>query len=430
MPVRSPTSAADGTGARMDVGAAAGLRRARSRRVQPSCAATESFPVVLARGGPSSVVAMSPSAGPLPRFYGVIPAGGVGSRLWPLSRAGAPKFLHELSGSGESLLRDTWQRLAPLSGGDRIMVVTGAAHRAAVCEQLPELGTENLVLEAEPRESSAAIGLAAAILRRREPDVIIGSFHADHVVRGVAAFGQAVRQAVAVADTGYITTIGITPSEPATGFGYIKATRALDGEDGAGVLVADSFVEKPDLDTAIRYLESGDYLWNAGMFVSRADVLLDQLGRSEPDLAAGLEEIAAAWDTEHRDEVVEHVWPTLAKVAIDYSVAEPVAASGRLAVVPGHFSWYDVGDFATIARLSSSGRRRQLVTMGESEAVFGEDSSGLVVNASGRVIAVIGVRDIVVVDTDDAVLVTTTEHAQRVKTAVEAIRQSGRTDVL
>jgi mannose-1-phosphate guanylyltransferase len=370
---------------------------------------------------------MTSAAPGLDRFHAVIPAGGVGSRLWPLSRAAAPKFLHPLSGSGESLLRDTWQRVAPLAGEGRILVVTGQAHSAAVREQLPELPLENLVLESEPRDSSAAIGLAAAILRRREPDVILGSFHADHVIRGAAAFGQAVRQAVEVADQGYIVTIGVAPSEPATGFGYIKATTELRGSPA---LLADSFVEKPDLETAIGYLESGDYLWNAGMFVSRADVLLEQMRLAQPELVAALETLAEAWDGDERDDLVARTWPTLEKIAIDYTVAEPAADAGKLAVIPGRFTWHDVGDFATIARLGAAGRPDQLVTLGDVESILTEDASGLVIASGGRTIAVIGIDDVVVVDTDDALLVTTTEHAQRVKQVVETLKGRGRDTVL
>ena len=168
---------------------------------------------------------------PISDFYAVIPAGGIGSRLWPLSRADAPKFLHDLTGSGQTLLRDTWDRLAPLAGSDRIAVVTGRAHRAAVEDQLPGIADHNVILESEPRDSAAAIGLAAAILHRREPDVIIGSFAADHVIRGTRVFEFAVRDAVEVAREGYICTIGIAPSEPAVGFGYIKrgAELVVDG---------------------------------------------------------------------------------------------------------------------------------------------------------------------------------------------------------
>src|SRR3982751_5179758 len=166
------------------------------------------------------------NAAPFENFYSVIPAGGIGSRLWPLSRADAPKFLHDLTGSGQTLLRDTWDRLIPLSGEQRIMVVTGRAHRAAVEGQLPALADPNVVLESEPRESTAAIGLAAAILEHREPGVIIGSFAADHVIHNNRRFRQAVVEAIAVADAGYIATIGIQPTEPAIGFGYIKTGRS------------------------------------------------------------------------------------------------------------------------------------------------------------------------------------------------------------
>jgi mannose-1-phosphate guanylyltransferase len=366
----------------------------------------------------------------LEHFYSVIPAGGVGSRLWPLSRADAPKFLHDLTGSGNSLLRDTWDRLVPLSGADRIMVVTGRAHRAAVEAQLPELTDPNVVLESEPRESSAAIGLAAAILVRREPDVIIGSFAADHVIGKQKRFLAAVTEAVAVANAGYISLIGITPTEPATGFGYIHygASQAIDNAPHARMV--DRFVEKPNLETAQSYLAEGSYLWNASMFISRADVLLEQLGESEPELLSGLLELAEAWDTPNRGVVVDQVWPNLKKIAIDYTVAEPAAAAGRVVVVPGDFDWDDVGDFASIAKLHAGGRKSDLAILGEGARVLADSSTGVVVSRGKRLISLIGVTDIVIVDTEDALLVTTTANAQRVKAVVDALKLSGRNDVL
>jgi mannose-1-phosphate guanylyltransferase len=366
----------------------------------------------------------------LDRFYSVIPAGGIGSRLWPLSRADAPKFLHDLTGSGHTLLRDTWDRLAPLSGGDRIMVVTGRAHRAAVEEQLPELEDRNVVLESEGKDSSAAIGLAAAILMNRDPDVIIGSFAADHVIGDTRRFKRAVIEAVAAADAGYIATLGISPTEPAIGFGYISCGGALAIDGAPSALSVSSFVEKPDLVTARRYLAEGSYLWNAGMFIARADTLLAQMAEAEPELVAGLKELAAAWDTPARGAVVDRVWPKLKKIAIDYTVAEPAAAQGRLAVIPGDFDWDDVGDFASIAKLHSGGRKSDLAILGEGARVLADSSSGVVVSQSKRLISLIGVENIVVVDTDDALLVTTTEHAQRVKSVVDALKLSGRNDVL
>ncbi|WP_237657130.1 mannose-1-phosphate guanylyltransferase [Agreia sp. COWG] len=364
------------------------------------------------------------------RFYSVIPAGGIGSRLWPLSRADAPKFLHDLSGSGQSLLRDTWERLAPISGEQRVMVVTGRAHRAAVEKQIPELADANVVLESEPRESSAAIGLAAAILEQREPGVIIGSFAADHVITQSEAFRDTVVQAVNAADAGYIVTIGITPTEPSVGFGYIRSGAALHLPGAPTAMVAERFVEKPDLDTAKKYVKSGKYLWNGGMFIARADKLLEQLGKAEPELLAGLLELADAWDTPRRGAVVDQVWPKLKKIAIDYTVAEPAAIDGNLAVVPGDFSWDDVGDFASIAKLHSTGRGSELAILGKNARVLSDSSSGVVVSQSGRVISLIGVKDIVVVDTPDALLVTTSEHAQRVKSVVDALRLGGSGDVL
>ena len=234
------------------------------------------------------------------RFYAVIPAGGIGSRLWPLSRADAPKFLHDLTGSGQTLLKGTWERLAPIAGRERVMVVTGRAHRAAVEQQLPQLADRNVVLESEPKDSSAAIGLAAAILERREPGVIIGSFAADHVIADVRRFRRAVVEAIAVADAGYIATIGIVPTEPAIGFGYIEGGERLDVPGTSTALAVTRFVEKPDLETAKQYVESGRYVWNAGMFISRADVLLEEMAKTKPELVDGLRRLAEAWDTPER----------------------------------------------------------------------------------------------------------------------------------
>lgn len=368
---------------------------------------------------------------PIDDFYAVIPAGGIGSRLWPLSRADAPKFLHDLTGSGHSLLRDTWDRLEPLAGRDRIAVVTGRAHRAAVEKELPGVPDRNVFLESEPRDSTAAIGLAAAILAHREPDVVIGSFAADHVIRGTQVFEWAVQQAVAVAREGYICTIGIPPIEPSVGFGYIKKGGELVIDGAPEAALVERFVEKPDLETAREYYADRSYLWNAGMFIARADVLLGEIAENQPHLYAGLMDLAEAWDDrDRRGPVVDRVWPTLTKIAIDYAVAEPAAEKGRLAVVPGHFDWDDVGDFASLAKLNSGGRKDNLAILGQNARVLADTASGILVSQTQRVISVIGVKDIVIVDTDDALLVTTSEHAQRVKGVVDALKLTGRGDVL
>ena len=362
-----------------------------------------------------------------PGFYAVVPAGGAGTRLWPLSRAGHPKFLHDLTGTGATLLQSTWQRLAPLA--DAVLVVTGTSHAAAVARQLPGLAEADLLVEPSPRDSTAAIGLAAALVARRDPDAVIGSFAADHVIGDQAVFAAAVAEAVAVARTGRLVTVGITPTFAATGFGYVRAGDALDVPDAPSALQVTEFVEKPDAPTAARYLVSGEHLWNAGMFVVRAGTLLDLLGEHQPELAAGLAAIADAWDGPAREQVLGEVWATLPMIAIDYAVAEPAAAAGRVAVVPGRFGWDDIGDFDALATLLPADESGVQV-LGDAGQVVCAGARALVVPASGRLVAVLGLDDVVVVDTPDAVLVTSRARAQEVKSVVDALRAAGRTELL
>ncbi len=357
-------------------------------------------------------------------FYAVIPAGGIGSRLWPLSRAAAPKFLHDLTGSGQTLLQDTWDRLVPLASKN-IMVVTGDIHAAAVREQLPQLSDDALVLEPSPRDSTAAIALAAAILEKRQPGVVIGSFAADHVILDQAKFEAAVKEAIQVAATGKIVTIGIKPTEPSVAFGYIRKGDRLSAT-ACQVL---EFVEKPDIATAKKYVESEQFFWNAGMFIAPAALILDVLRVSQPTLHKGVIEIAEAWDSPAQNDVMDKLWPTLTKIAIDYSVAEPAARQNNVAVVPAQFEWHDVGDFAAIAELQSHGRRGHLAVLG-SARVLSDSASGILVSDTGRLVALIGLEDVIVVDTADALLVTSKQHAQKVKSLVESLRQSGHSELL
>ena len=361
----------------------------------------------------------------LERLTCVIPAGGVGSRLWPLSRANAPKFLLDLTGSGDSLLRATWDRLAPIAPPERVMVVTGAPHRDSVAAQLPELLPENLVTESEPKDSSAAIGLAAALLELRDPDAILGSFAADHVIRGKVLFQRAVVTAVQAAEQGYIATIGIHPSHPATGFGYIACGSARGDLAPFDVYDVTEFVEKPDEAAAGAYLARGGYLWNAGMFIARASVLLEQMALAEPELVRALREIAAAWGTDRGAEVRERLWPSLPKIAIDYTVAEPAAAAGKMVCVAAHFDWDDVGDFASVANLLTRGRGSDLAVLGDGAQVLSDASSGIVVSESDRLVALVGMEDVVVVDTADVLLVTSKARAQDVKRLVNRMKGAG-----
>ncbi|MFD6137076.1 mannose-1-phosphate guanylyltransferase [Isoptericola sp. NPDC060257] len=374
--------------------------------------------------------AAPPSRSPVPGFYAVIPAGGAGTRLWPLSRAGAPKFLHDLTGAGRTLLQGTVDRLRPLAGGG-VVLVTGEPHVAAAREQLPELAEDAVLAEPSPRDSMAAIGLAAAVLERRHGDVVVGSFAADQVVSGAASFDAAVREAVAAARAGYVATIGIAASRPSVAFGYVRSGEPLGVEGAPSALHVRGFTEKPDAATAREYVASGEYRWNAGIFVARSSVLLDHLATHRPALHDGLREIAAAWDTPDRAAVVARVWPGLEKIAIDHAVAEPVAAEGGVAVVPGTFGWDDVGDFNSLAALLPSDDEGGSKVLGDPADVVRVQSAGSVVVPGGdRVVALLGIDDVVVVDTPDALLVTTRARAQQVKDMVDAMRAHGREDVL
>ncbi|KQT89371.1 mannose-1-phosphate guanylyltransferase [Marmoricola sp. Leaf446] len=353
----------------------------------------------------------------LDRLWAVVPAGGAGTRLWPLSRAAHPKFLLDLTGSGRTLLQGTVDRLQPLVG-PRVVVVTGAVHERAVRRQLPAV--ERVLAEPSPRDSMAAIGWAAALLEREDPDALLGSFAADHVIWEEDAFRRCVEEAAEVADTGLLVTIGIEPTEPATGFGYVRGGAALEGF--ATAREVEEFVEKPDRERATEYVASGRYRWNAGMFLCRAGVLLDLLAEQHPDLAASLRAIAAEPDS------LERRWPGLTRIAIDHAVAEPAAATGRVAMVPGPFAWEDLGDFAALGAMRPRDTPGVHV-LGDAALVQAPGSTGLVVPSGGRTVAVVGLEDVVVVDTGDAVLVTTYAHAQQVKDVVDTLKREGRTDL-
>jgi mannose-1-phosphate guanylyltransferase len=370
----------------------------------------------------------------IPNFHVVIPAGGSGTRLWPLSRATNPKFLQPLTGTDRSLLQSTYDRLAPLAEPGRLMVVTGAGHAVAVARQLPELPAEQIVAEPSARDSCGAIGLAAALIERREPGSVMGSFAADHVILDTERFAESVRMAVEGARAGYMMTIGITPTNPETGYGYIHCGEPLDDPAIRGVL---EFKEKPPLQTAQAYLDSGEYLWNASMFLWRTDVMLAELERQRPDIHARLVRIAESWDTPDRDAVLDREWPALPKIAVEYAVVEGAAAAGKVATVPGDFGWFDIGDFDALGQLLDP-RSPDSVTVlntgepgGDGQGVLSLESERLViVPGGGRLVATLGLSDVIVVDTPDVVLVCPRNRAQGVKRLVEDLRNRGQTQYI
>jgi mannose-1-phosphate guanylyltransferase len=357
-------------------------------------------------------------------LYSTILAGGSGTRLWPLSRASEPKFLHPLTGTERTLLQATADRLTGLSPADQVYVVTGTAHAAAIARQLPDVPAANILVEPAPRDSCPAISLAAAIIARRDGDAVMAAFSADHLIGDEQRFAEVIWQAQAAAQQGYLTTVGIRPLRPDTRFGYLKTGTTLTG---SARLVAE-FKEKPSLDVAASYLESGEYLWNAGIFIFRVDAYLAELERQKPELSAGISQIAQAWDSERRETVLTEVWPGLEKISVDYGVFEGAAAAGRVATVPADMPWSDVGDFHSLGESLPTDESGNLL-IGDQERVITRDvKDAVVVSTTGRVVAIVGLQDIVVVDTPDAMLVCSRERAQEVRQIVEELRSRGAGD--
>lgn len=369
-------------------------------------------------------------AGPCPDFYALIPAGGVGSRLWPLSRADKPKFLYDLTGCGRTMIQDTVDRLVPLCGAEHLAISTGLRHVDAVMRQLPGLAPSQIFAEPIGRDSMTAITLGTAILAKRHgQDIIVGSFAADQVVSDRGRFESVVHTAISTARAGYVTTIGITPDGPSTAFGYIHQGGHLEGKslqgEGQAYRVR-RFVEKPDAATAAGYLAQGGYLWNAGMFIMKAGVLLDHVERLHPDMFQQIQSIVAAWDTPAQEETVAAIWPRIEKIAFDYAIAEPVSAEGGVAVVPGDFGWNDIGDFgslsAYIPAVDKAGNRILESGKGIVKLISIDSKNNLLVRnksseGSAKTIALIGVEDFAIVDTEDALLVMPKSQAQKVKKA-------------
>jgi mannose-1-phosphate guanylyltransferase len=349
-------------------------------------------------------------AEPIPDLVAVIPAGGVGSRLWPLSQPSRPKFLLDLLGTGRSLLQDTLARIAPLTAD--VMVVTGVAHADAVAAQLPDVSRTNILTEPSPRDSMAAIALAAAVIEQRHGTRIMGSFPADHVIREPDSFRVAVRTAVEAARTGKVVVVGLEPTSPSSAYGYIKYGNALAEVSGASAVQA--FTEKPDVDTAERMLAAGGFAWNAGMYVVATDVLLAHLERLQPTLHAGVRDIAARWDDPRRGETVDRLWPTLTRIAIDHAIAEPVALDGGVAVVAGSFDWHDVGDFDSLASLLTADSDG-IIRVGRTAPVTAVDAHGAVTIGGRKPLAIVGLDNVVVVESNEAILVLGRAAAQRVK---------------
>jgi mannose-1-phosphate guanylyltransferase len=349
-------------------------------------------------------------------LWAVVPAGGSGTRLWPLSRAARPKFLLPLLGE-RSLLQQTLDRLAPSIPPERTLVVCGPAHAAPVARQLPALPERNVLVEPSPRGSGPAIALATALIARRDPTAIVGSFAADHEVSDLPRFDAALRVAIAAAKEGWLVTIGLTPTRPETGYGYIERSEdVVAGTPDGFAYRATRFVEKPDAETASEYVASGRFLWNASMFVWHAQTLLDEVARLQPDLHTGVTRIAQVWGTPEQERVAADVWSGLEESTIDQGVLEHAR---RIAVVPAQFGWSDVGDWNNLGELIESDDFGNSV---RGDVVQSQTRNSVVWSETGRLVALVGLENIAVVDTADALLVVNRGEAQEVRSIVEQLK--------
>lgn len=353
------------------------------------------------------------------RIHAVLLAGGRGTRFWPASREVLPKQFLRIGGE-ESLLARTGRRLALVAKPAHAWIVTNAAHVALAAEQLPEYPRERIVGEPVGRNTAPCIALAAALIAKEDPEDVLLVAPADHWIDDEPLFKDVMFAGADVARaTKGLVTFGIVPSSPATGYGYIEAGEALEGLPGGARKVA-RFTEKPDVATAERFLTSGRHTWNSGIFAWQAGVFLAELARHEPEMAEGVRRIADAAD---RDAVMRTVYPTLRSVSVDYAVLEK---SSRVAVVPAKFPWSDVGSWDALAELSP----RDAAGNSLSGDALVADAHGCFVQADGPLTAVVGVRDLIVVSTRDAVLVCGKGATQDVKKVVGALEAQGRRDLL
>jgi len=314
-------------------------------------------------------------------------------------------------------------RLAPLFQPEQILVVTGAEHVAPLARQAPELPLENFVVEPEGRGTAPCIGLGAIHLRRRDPEAIMAVLTADHFIADTARFRQVLAAAAQVAEEGHLVTLGITPSSPSTGFGYIKQGESLGTMEGFSVFRVERFTEKPSLETALLMVESREYSWNSGMFVWRVDRILEEFQRQMPEFYAQLAEVEATLGTVGYEPTLRCIWPQLAKQTIDYGVME---GAQRVAVIPVDIGWSDIGSWDSLSELLPANEDGNTIAGPH----VGIDTRDTLVFGGKRLIATIGLEGMVIVDTEDALLVCPRGRAQEVRAIVRRLKENGRSEWL
>ena len=354
----------------------------------------------------------------LPNIYAVIMAGGVGSRFWPRSREKSPKQVLEIVGSG-SMIINTIARIQPLVPLDKVMVVTNKLQKDIIHQQVPSLPLQNVLFEPLGRNTAPCIGLAAKWIHRHDPDAIMVIFPADHIIRDTEEFLRVIQRAAHVAnENDALVTIGIKPTHPETGYGYIQFEDSSERNPylTEGVYRVKTFAEKPNLETAEKFLKSGDFLWNSGMFIWKVRLILQEIEKYLPELGEQLAKLEPVIGTEAYQSTLEYVYGVIRSISIDYGVMEKAS---NVFVAKGDFGWSDVGSWDEVVRLTP--------TNGDENALRGtvivKDSHRNYIDAGNKVVATIGVDDIIVVTTDDAVLICKKGRSQDVKEVVDYLRR-------
>lgn len=352
-------------------------------------------------------------------YYAVIVAGGSGTRLWPFSRQTHPKQALKLVGE-RTMMQHAVDRLAPLFSPDQVFVVTRRDHVPVLSEQVPNLPAANFIVEPQARGTAAAIGLAAIRLHKCDRDAVMAVLTADHFITNTERFRESLATAAQVAEDGYLVTLGITPSAPSTGFGYIQQGNSLGSTGGFPVFQVAQFAEKPDQDTAQQMVQSGEFSWNSGMFIWRVDHILAEFERQMPRLYAQLQDVGEAIGTARYADVINRVWPEIVKQTIDYGVMEHAR---KVAVIPVEIGWSDVGSWSSLTELIPADAQGN-VSVGKHVEV--DTTNALIVSDDeDRLIATIGLHDVVIVAMNDAVLVCPKEREQEVRQIVKHLEATG-----
>ena len=355
--------------------------------------------------------------------FAVIMAGGRGERFWPRSRMAKPKQFLKLIGK-KTMLQLTVARIEDLVGISDTYVVAGAEFKDIILEQVPQLPEENIIIEPFGRDTAAAIGLAAMVLGQKNPREVMIVLPADHYIGNVPLFQEVLRSAVVAAGRGdKIITLGITPHSPETGYGYIHRGELADTFAGIPAYRAVRFLEKPDRARALEFLSSGDYLWNSGMFVWRIDMIRGMIEKHLPSLAEGLKEIEGSLGTDRRQKTVEIVYSGLEKVSIDYGIMERAA---NVFVIPCDFGWDDIGSWTALEKYVEKDEYGN-VLHGEGVLL---DTVNTYVTSKERTVALLGVKDLIIINDYDSLLICHKSRSQEIKKVVRALNDQGFDNVL